>query len=476
MNTPTAPIGIYVRVSRKGDREDDRFHSPKEQAERATALAAARGFVVGPTFEDIDVSGATPPAERPAMSRMLQAIHGGTLGGIAAFSLDRLSREPAHGDALVREVTKAGGIILTPDIPDAIDTPTGEFTFGMLLQVAKLYRSQARARFASAKERSIAAGIPVGPVNIGYRLGKGRVLELDPKRAEVVVELYERWVRGQGRNTLARLLDEHAPRPPREDGTPNQWSHQSVVGIIRNPIYKDGRLRYGDLVSDHAAGGIVDEALWLAAQAPRATVRPKRNPASRWLVTGLLKCAECGYNLTPTTQQQRRYRYYRCTRRTCGAAAVNADRMETWVVARSMAVSDEMEARSQEPELGDLEEALVAADRRYEQVRAPEVRDALGPDWAADVKARRLERDAAGLALGEARAAAGTGPAGFRLRDEWRKLSTADRRATLGLYWKEIRVGRRAHGGTPVTFVARGPHARAEVTLAGAGVVSAATA
>src|SRR5690242_329500 len=128
-------IGIYVRVSRKGDREDDRFHSPKEQAERAKALLEAKGYVAGPIFEDIDVSGATPPDERPAMSRLLAELDAGKLTGIAAFSLDRLSREPAHGDQLIKRVTKAGGIVLTPDIPDAIDSPTGEFTFGMLLQV-----------------------------------------------------------------------------------------------------------------------------------------------------------------------------------------------------------------------------------------------------------------------------------------------------------------------------------------------------
>src|SRR5438105_10254297 len=38
----TLPIGLYVRVSAQGDREDDRFHSPKEQADRARALVVAK--------------------------------------------------------------------------------------------------------------------------------------------------------------------------------------------------------------------------------------------------------------------------------------------------------------------------------------------------------------------------------------------------------------------------------------------------
>src|SRR5688572_3046753 len=97
----TAPIGIYVRVSRKGDREDDRFHSPKEQEERARGIVEGRGYTPGPVYADIDVSGATPPAKRPAMGELLGRVKAGQLGGIAAYSLDRLSREPSHGDELV---------------------------------------------------------------------------------------------------------------------------------------------------------------------------------------------------------------------------------------------------------------------------------------------------------------------------------------------------------------------------------------
>ena len=124
--------------------------------------------------------------------------------------------------------------------------------------------------------------------------------------------------------------------------------------------------------------------------------------------------------------------------------------------------------RSQAPDLAALEEALAAAERRYEQAKAPEARDALGDDWAPDVKARRLERDSAATALGEARSRAGVPTMEFRLRDVWDTLSPRDRREAVRLYWREIRVGRKAgSGGTPITLVARGPGGEAEVTLGG---------
>lgn len=465
----SATVGVYVRVSRKGDREDERFHSPKEQTERASALAVARGFVPGPVFEDIDVSGATPPDERPAMRELLAAIERGELAGVAAFSLDRLSREPAHGDELVRRVTRAGGVILTPDIPDAIDSPTGEFTFGMLLQVAKLYRSQAGARFASAKERATRAGIPVGSVPFGYRQRPDRTLEVDPALAPVVRELFERRAAGAGASELAALLDEATP------GRPRKWSLTAPLHIIRNRIYATGRLEYGGVVSEVDAGAIVDEALWHAAQRLENRRRPARRPDAGWLLTGLIRCDSCGRLMQPNTTRGgstngKRYRRYRCRVRDCPArASVYADQIERLAVLQAFAAGDELETRASAPDLGALEEAVTVAERRLEQVLAPEARDALGDLWAADVRARRLERDEALARLGEARRAAGVPAHELRLRDVWDGLSPAERRAALGLFWREVRVGPLVDGRRAVRFVARGPLAEAEVTLPSRG-------
>lgn len=461
------PIGIYVRVSRKGDREDERFHSPREQAERATALAIAKGFTPGPVFEDIDVSGAKAPADRPAMGRLLASIGAGELGGIAAYSLDRLSRDPGHGDLLVRAVTKAGGVLLTPDMPEAIDSPTGEFTFGMLLQVAKLYRATAGARFESAKDRSIRAGIPVSEPPIGFRRGADRRLEQDPDTAPAVRALFERYAAGATQGSLLALLAEATGRP---------WSRQAVPGIIRNRLYATGRLEYGGTVSEHAAEPIVDEALWHAAQrAPR----PQRPPRSTepWLLSGLLKCAGCGRNLSPTrikpyTRKSdgyaKEYRAYKCPNRACTAKGhAMADLIEPWTVARTFERVQAVVGATTAPDLAPLEEALSAAERRLGQVLGPEAQDALGDAWAPTAKVRRQERDRAAEALGVARQAEGTPGVDVHLPELWGGLSITDRRAALALLWLDIRVGRKPKGATgrPITLVARGPLGEAEITI-----------
>ena len=399
---------MYVRVSSRSGRDGDRFHSPREQVERAKALVVSSGYVPGDVFEDIDVSGAVHPSERPGMSRLLAAIAAGRLVGVAAFSLDRLSREPAHGDWLVKEVTSHGGVILTPDIPDAIDSPTGEFQFGVMLQVAKLYRAQASARFASAKERAIAAGIPVTNRDaVGYRRdAKTRRYVPDPEVAPVVRQLFERRAAGAGPTELGVFLEERGVVTSQGSKT---WSKPAVYSLIRSRTYL-GEIRSGEFVNPVAHEPIVDEPLWLAAQRPSATPPPFRRGG--YLLSGIVRCKACGYCMQGTKTRHGK-RLYRCVIRHAGGVCPEPARIDAEVVERH--VVDEIREhttvhrpQSKPPSVAPLEAALKVAERRLAQVMAPEARDALGDLWAADVRGRRLERDAAAEALGAARSATKT--------------------------------------------------------------------
>ena len=179
-----------------------------------------------------------------------------------------------------------------------------------------------------------------------------------------------------------------------------------------------GRLKYGDLQGPEVAGGrIVDVATWHAVQGMRQS-RPARSKGG-WLLTGLATCGTCSRNLHPVTDGDG-YRRYRCAHRACPSrVSVSALRIEPWVVARSFEAGDEVETRAKAPDLGALEDALAKAEARYEQAKSPDVSDAMGDDWAAYVKARRLERDDAATALGQACQVAGVEAASFRLRDVW---------------------------------------------------------
>lgn len=456
-------VDIYVRVSRRGGREDEKFHSPEEQEQLARQYAKGRGLKVGIVLTpDIDRSGGT--VEREGLKQALERVRSGESQGIVVAWIDRFSRDAAQAYDLLRSFDDAGGRVFAPEAPEDVSSPEGELQLGLFLLIAQYQRKRSRAGFQRAKERAILAGIPVGPVPFGYRQRDDRRLEPDPRDAPVVRELFERRARGDGPTALADLLTEH---------TGHVWTREGAISIIKRRLYATGRLEYGETVSDHEAGAIVDEPLWHAAQLRFPGARKARSTDSPWLLTGLAKCAACGLRLKPNSTTHRgprsaprTYRRYVCRNRSCTERAnVVAGRLEKWATLHSFAVGDEVVTRATAPDLGALEQAVTTAERRLAQVLASEARDALGDMWAADAKARRTERDEALTALGVARQEAGVPSAEYRLRDVWADLDADDRREALRLFWKEIRVGRPTDDGLPVTFVARGPHGETEVAL-----------
>lgn len=469
------PVDIYVRVSRRAGRSDERFHSPEEQETIARSYLGTHNLKEGVVLTpDIDRSGGT--VEREGLRQALARVRAGESQGFVVAWLDRFSRDAPQAYDLLREIEDAGGRVYAPEAPEDVSSPEGELQLGMFLLIAQYQRKRAKAGFERAKERAIRAGIPVGPIPLGLRAKEDRTLEPDPEHRGTIRELFERRSRGDGYSALADFLEERTGRA---------WTRQGVSRILANRIYATGRLEYNGILSDeeHAFEPLVDEPLWHAAQRIAPRPRKARSRDSGWLLTGLARCARCGNALAPWTGAKRRRqdprrgkmnwvdvpnvpRRYRCVNRSCEErASVDADRLEKWVTLRSFELGDELATRSEAPDLGALEEAVARTSRRLDQVMAPEARDALGELWAADVKARRTERDDALARLGEARQDAGVPAHEFRLRDVWDDLKTEDRRSALSLFWKAIRVGRRTDGGIPITFVARGPHGETEVEL-----------
>jgi site-specific DNA recombinase len=452
--TRARPLIVYVRVSRKGDRTDEKFHSPREQEERARSYASSKGYATGEVIQDIDVSGGTHPLERPGMARALEAIKAGGAGGLVAFSLDRLSRDPNHGEWLVREITGAGGIITTPDMPEDITSPSGEFTFSMLLGVARLYRRTAGERLQSAKARAVAQGILIGnTLPLGYRKRADRRMVLDPEMAPIVAELYQRRLAGDGYGVLANFLKERTGRP---------WNRKSIPYMLANPLYHTGRMHHAGVVSDFEAGAIVDTATWHAAQRPKH-VQDGRTVRGRWLLTGLLRCASCNRRLVPWRTSKANTRggkpRYRCDATACEArASVRADLVEALVVDEAMRQSMVLAASADVPDLAVLETALDDAARRFEQVQTPEAQDALGEAWAATAKERREARDAAAAALGAARAEAGVSVEGrtLSLGQVWDDLSPEGQREALAWHFDAIHVHKVGRGEDPrLSFTVR---------------------
>src|SRR6478735_7750854 len=84
---------VVVRVSEKGDREDEHFHSPEVQTEAATRWAKDRGErLVASPIPEIDVSGRLPLSKRPGLLAAIEMIEAGRADQLVVAYFDRLVR------------------------------------------------------------------------------------------------------------------------------------------------------------------------------------------------------------------------------------------------------------------------------------------------------------------------------------------------------------------------------------------------
>lgn len=93
MEPETATVAAYLRVSSRIQRERETIAS---QREAVLGYAGERGWSVSGAhvFADDGFSGAT--LDRPALEALRDAVAGGEVDTVVAWSADRLSRKFAH--------------------------------------------------------------------------------------------------------------------------------------------------------------------------------------------------------------------------------------------------------------------------------------------------------------------------------------------------------------------------------------------
>src|ERR1700751_6474314 len=107
---------VVVRVSEKGDREDEHFHSPEVQigAARRWARDGGERLVAAP-IPEIDVSGKLPLSKRPGLLAAIEMIEAGRADQLVVAYFDRLVRSLKVQLEVIERVERAGGEIFALD-------------------------------------------------------------------------------------------------------------------------------------------------------------------------------------------------------------------------------------------------------------------------------------------------------------------------------------------------------------------------
>jgi site-specific DNA recombinase len=348
---------IYSRVSL--EEQTNNFSLPSQQRE-CERLAASKGFATSKTLTFVDPGFSGAELDRPALSRLREAVRDGLAQAVVCHDPDRLSRKLAHLLLLTEEFEKAGVPLLF--VNGAVDgTPEGKMFLSLRGAFAEFERLKLAERISRGRRQKAIEGYFVGGrAPFGYRYegrkqGKRGELVVDPEQANIVRRIFAEAAQGRTLLAIARRLDED--EVPTVTGA--KWSKDVVGGILRNSAYH-GQAHYNRSTgcepttrrkvaeagrSKKTSKRRRPESEWIKVNVPvivdralfdraRAAIEQtaKRNvgrPSARVnLLRGMIKCAVCGFSCVSfLSHSKARYRcnnFDRLTaKRRCRARSVS---------------------------------------------------------------------------------------------------------------------------------------------------------
>lgn len=317
-------IGI-TRVSVEGSRHEDRLYSYTEQADAISASCELEGVDLLWVGKERAVSGGADLANRPELSRALEAVERGDADVIVAAYFDRFFRSVAVQAEVIERVERAGGELLTLDHGKLTNGTAAErLQANVVGAMSQYFREQAREKSRAGQAAAVARGaVPWARTPLGYLRRDDGTLEVNPAEVPLVVKCFEMRLAGSSYMTIRAWL--------REQGV--ERSPRGVEQLLQNRAYL-GEIRFGRHENLDAHEPIVDRDLFNRVQRMKVPRGPQ--PKSDRLLARLrvLRCGSCDSPLgTMKMPRQDDYPIYRCgSHNDCtGHVTIAAEPVEEWV-------------------------------------------------------------------------------------------------------------------------------------------------
>ena len=315
-------VALYLRVSSEEQREAGTIETQREFLESYCKL---HDLNVVETYADEGVSGTIPLHERPEGRRLLEEAKVGKFVAALVYRLDRLGRALlVVVDAHDRLEALGVGLVSATEHVDTT-TPSGRLHFQMLGSFAEFERASIKQRTLDGLHRAHRKGRYMGPVPLGYRADEEGRLEIVPEEAEIVREIISNIAAGSTLYSEAARLNTLDIRPPswkyasdKKRPPAKQWRPPTVRIIVRQSAYSGLHkvtLSTGEVVEQRVPA-IVEPELQERARTRLEENRRYSGGRShrRYLLSGLITCAECGCSCVGHTHSSRgkKYPYYHC--------------------------------------------------------------------------------------------------------------------------------------------------------------------
>jgi site-specific DNA recombinase len=302
---------------------DQQEQSVPSQRAELTSYAKKHGYTIVGEYIDEAISG-DDTHKRLGFLQMRDDAQSGNFDVVLCWDQDRFGRFDLldagywitpFRQAGVRLETIAQGKIDWEDLVGQLIYSVNQLGKAQFLR--DLSRNTVRGMLASAKEGRAGTG---GPNPFGYRSKDGEVW-IVPEEAEVVRWIFREYLKpGGSLRSVAAQLNERDVKPPRKKGV---WRMSSIRAVLSRRKYtgtfvygarnggkyfcwRDGEIvprRKSDKVVDsepiiieNKFEAIIDQEVFDRAQAKLVSRKPRtsRKKARQYLLSGLVKCGDCG--------------------------------------------------------------------------------------------------------------------------------------------------------------------------------------
>lgn len=435
-------VAAYARYSSDQQREA----SLEDQLRNCRAYCARLGWPAPVVFQDAAISGSR--SDRPEYQRLLAGA--GAFDVVLVDDLSRLGRDSEEVQRAVKRLRFAG--VRLVGISDGVDTDQKghKVSVGLRGLMSELYLDDLADKTHRGLTGRALKGASAGGLPYGYRVGNApgeRIV--DPNQAAVVRRIFAEYLAGQPARAIAAGLNREGVPPARAGGT---WAASAIhgdrrrgIGILANPIYvgqqiwnrsdwvkhpetgrriRKERPRSEWIVTEKPELAIVDRATWDAAQKrleAKGACKGKRGGPGRppkYLLSGLLRCAECGgplamidakaYGCSVAKQRGTCTSRLRLPRRDAEAALVAGVQEQLLSPEAFAAFRKAYTAamKRQQPDTRAPQQRLAAAERVRENLMAALRAGIITPGTKAELERAEAEVESARAELERSRTAA----------------------------------------------------------------------
>ena len=302
----TKIAAAYIRVS-----TDDQMEiSPESQLSKIREYAEKNNLILSPQyiFHDDGISGRAAD-KRPGFQKMIAAAKDSShpFDVIVVWKFSRFARnqeESIFYKSILRSKCKVDVVSVSEPL---IAGPFGSLIERIIEWMDEFYS----IRLSEEVKRSMTVNAKKGNLqstpSFGYRV-ENHTLVIVPEEAEIVREIFRRFIAGDAMYALAKSINERGIRTHRGGA----FENRTVDYILNNPVYI-GKLRWtptgkarrdfknkDSIIADAAHEAIIDLSTWDAAQSRiaelKTTYRKYSKPSSgrkHWLC-GVARCSSCG--------------------------------------------------------------------------------------------------------------------------------------------------------------------------------------